>query len=210
MNVIFLGAPGAGKGTQAEIVSTKLGIPTISTGAILRENVKRGTEIGLAAKHFMDAGQLVPDEVIVEIVKERVAQDDCKNGYILDGMPRTIPQAEALLEHGVIIDKAISIEIADEIIEGRMTGRRTCHNCGASYHITANPSKVEGICDSCGGELEIRKDDEPETVKKRLVEYHLKTEPLKIFYKDHGVLVTIEGNQPIENATKDILAALGV
>ena len=210
MNVIFLGAPGAGKGTQAEIVSTKLGIPTISTGAILRENVKKGTEIGLAAKHFMDAGQLVPDEVIVEIVKERVAQDDCKNGYILDGMPRTIPQAEALLEHGVIIDKAISIEIADEIIEGRMTGRRTCHNCGASYHIVANPSKVEGICDSCGGELEIRKDDEPETVKKRLVEYHLKTEPLKIFYKDHGVLVTIEGNQPIENATKDIRAALGV
>ena len=210
MNVIFLGAPGAGKGTQAEIISTKLGIPTISTGAILRENVKRGTEIGLAAKHFMDAGQLVPDEVIVEIVKERVAQDDCKNGYILDGMPRTIPQAEALLEHGVIIDKAISIEIADEIIEGRMTGRRTCHNCGASYHVTANPSKVEGICDSCGGELEIRKDDEPQTVKKRLVEYHLKTEPLKAFYKDHGVLYTIEGNQPIENATKDILAALGV
>lgn len=210
MNVIFLGAPGAGKGTQAEIISAKLGIPTISTGAILRENVKNGTEIGLAAKHFMEAGQLVPDEVIVEIVKERVAKDDCKNGYILDGMPRTIPQAEALQEHGVIIDKAISIEIADEIIEGRMTGRRTCHQCGASYHVAANPPKVEGICDSCGGELEIRKDDEPETVKKRLVEYHLKTEPLKSFYKDHGVLYVVEGNQPIENATKDILAALGV
>lgn len=210
MNVIFLGAPGAGKGTQADIISTKLGIPTISTGAILRENVKNGTEIGLAAKHYMDAGQLVPDEVIVEIVKERVARDDCKNGYILDGMPRTIPQAEALLDHGVIIDKAISIEIADEVIESRMTGRRTCHACGASYHIVANPPKVENVCDSCGGELEIRKDDEPETVKKRLVEFHLKTEPLKAFYEAHGVLSLVEGNQPIENATKDILKALGV
>lgn len=210
MNVILLGAPGAGKGTQAEIISAKLGIPTISTGNILREAVKNGTEIGLKAKAFMEAGQLVPDEVIVGIVKERVAQPDCANGYILDGMPRTIPQAEALVAQDVKIDNVISIEIEDAVIEARMTGRRVCAACGASYHVVANPSKTEGICDACGGELQIRKDDAPETVKNRLQVFHNETEPLKEFYQKMGILTEVEGNQPIENATKDILAALGV
>ena len=210
MNVILLGAPGAGKGTQAEIISAKLGIPTISTGNILREAVKNGTEVGLKAKAFMEAGQLVPDEVIVGIVKERVAQPDCAKGYILDGMPRTIPQAEALVAQDVKIDKVVSIEIEDAVIEARMTGRRVCGACGASYHVVANPSKTEGICDACGGELQIRKDDAPETVKNRLQVFHNETEPLKEFYQKMGVLTEVEGNQPIENATKDILAALGV
>lgn len=210
MNVILLGAPGAGKGTQAEIISAKLGIPTISTGNILREAVKNGTEVGLKAKAFMEAGQLVPDEVIVGIVKERVAQDDCAKGYILDGMPRTIPQAEALVAQDVKIDKVVSIEIADSVIEERMTGRRVCSACGASYHVVANPPKAEGVCDACGGELQIRKDDAPETVKNRLQVFHNETEPLKEFYQKMGVLTEVEGNQPIENATKDILAALGV
>jgi len=209
MNVILLGAPGAGKGTQAEIISAKLGIPTISTGNILREAVKNGTEIGLPAKSFMDGGKLVPDEVLVGIVKERVAQDDCKKGFILDGMPRTIPQAEALVAQDVKIDKVVSIEIADEVIENRMTGRRVCAACGASYHVVANPPKVEGVCDSCGGELAIRKDDAPETVKNRLQVFHNETEPLKAFYENMGILVEVKGDQPIENATKDILAALG-
>ena len=209
MNVILLGAPGAGKGTQAEIISAKLGIPTISTGNILREAVKNGTEVGLKAKSFMDAGKLVPDDVIVDIVKERISQDDCQKGFILDGMPRTIPQAEALVSHGVNIDKAISIEIADEVIEARMTGRRVCHDCGASYHVVANPPKVEGVCDACGGELIIRADDAPETVHHRLEVFHSETEPLKAFYAQMGILTEVEGNQPIENATKDILAALG-
>ena len=209
MNVILLGAPGAGKGTQAELISAKLGIPTISTGNILREAVKNGTEVGLKAKSFMDAGKLVPDDVIVDIVKERISQDDCQKGFILDGMPRTIPQAEALVSHGVNIDKAISIEIADEVIEARMTGRRVCHDCGASYHVVANPPKVEGVCDACGGDLIIRADDAPETVHHRLEVFHSETEPLKAFYAKMGILTEVEGNQPIENATKDILAALG-
>ncbi len=208
MNVILLGAPGAGKGTQAEIISEKLGIPTISTGNILREAVKNGTEIGLQAKSYMDAGKLVPDSVIVGIVKERVAQDDCAKGFILDGMPRTIPQAEALVAQEVNIDKVISIEIADAVIEARMTGRRVCAGCGASYHVVANPPKAENVCDGCGGELIIRKDDAPETVKNRLDVFHNETEPLKAFYETMGILTEVEGNQPIDNATKDILAAL--
>ena len=208
MNVILLGAPGAGKGTQAEIISAKLGIPTISTGNILREAVKNQTEIGLKAKSYMDAGALVPDEVIVGIVKERVARDDCKNGFILDGMPRTIPQAQALVDQDVRIDKVISIEIADQVIEDRMTGRRVCASCGASYHVSANPPKTEGVCDACGGELTIRKDDAPETVKNRLQVFHNETEPLKAFYAEMGVVTEVEGNQPIEDATRDILAAL--
>lgn len=209
MNVILLGAPGAGKGTQAEIISEKLGIPTISTGNILREAVKNGTEIGLKAKSFMDAGKLVPDEVIVGIVKERVAQDDCKKGFILDGMPRTIPQAEALVAQDVKIDRVVSLEIADAVIEERMTGRRVCAGCGASYHVAANPPKKEGVCDACGGALEIRKDDAPETVKNRLQVFHAETEPLKAFYESMGVLTEVKGDQPIDAATKDILAALG-
>ena len=210
MNLILLGAPGAGKGTQAEIIASKLNIPTISTGNILREGIKNGTETGLKAKSFMDKGMLVPDGVIIDIVRERLAEKDCANGYILDGVPRTIVQAQALLDQGVEIDRVVSIEIADEVIEKRMTGRRVCSSCGASYHIVANPPKTEGICNACGGELVIRKDDKPETVRHRLEVYHAETEALKGFYEKLGKLRLVEGNQPIEDATRDILAALGV
>ncbi len=210
MKLILLGAPGAGKGTQAEIISAKLGIPTISTGTMLREAVANGTEVGRKAKAYMDAGGLVPDEVIIGIVKERVANEDCANGFILDGMPRTIPQAEALIEAGISFDEVISIEISDDVIEERMEGRRVCEKCGASYHIHANPPKTAGVCDSCGGNLIIRADDAPETVKKRLKVFHEETEALKGFYEKQGNLKTVEGNQPIESATKAIFAALGV
>ena len=210
MKLILLGAPGAGKGTQAEIIAAKLNIPTISTGNILREAIKNGTETGLKAKSFMDKGMLVPDDVIIDIVRERLAEKDCANGYILDGVPRTIVQAQALLDQGVEIDRVVSIEIADEVIEKRMTGRRVCSSCGASYHIVANPPKTEGICNACGGELMIRKDDKPETVRHRLEVYHAETEALKGFYEKLGKLRLVEGNQPIEDATRDILAALGV
>lgn len=210
MKLILLGAPGAGKGTQAEIISKKLNIPTISTGNILREAIKNGTEIGLKAKSFMDNGKLVPDDVIIGIVKERVSRDDCKNGFILDGVPRTIPQAEALEQQGVHFDRVVSIEIEDSVIEARMTGRRVCGTCGASFHVTANPPKVEGVCDLCGKELIVRKDDTPETVRNRLRVYHEQTEPLKDFYGKLGVLKLVEGNRPIEAATRDILAALGI
>ena len=210
MKLILLGAPGAGKGTQAEIIASKLNIPTISTGNILREAIKNGTETGLKAKSFMDKGMLVPDDVIIDIVRERLAEKDCANGYILDGVPRTIVQAQALLDQGVEIDRVVSIEIDDEVIEKRMTGRRVCSSCGASYHIVANPPKTEGICNACGGELVIRKDDKPETVRHRLEVYHAETEALKGFYEKLGKLRLVEGNQPIEDATRDILAALGV
>lgn len=209
MRLILLGAPGAGKGTQAEILASKLSIPTISTGNILREAIKNGTETGLKAKSFMDKGMLVPDDVIIGIVKERLAQPDCANGYILDGMPRTLPQAQALLDNGIEIDHVVSIEVDDAMIEARMTGRRVCGKCGASYHITANPPKTEGICNACGSELVIRDDDKPETVRRRLMVYHNETEALKGFYEKLGKLRLVEGNQPIEDATRDILAALG-
>lgn len=209
MRLILLGAPGAGKGTQAEILASKLSIPTISTGNILREAIKNGTETGLKAKSFMDKGMLVPDDVIIGIVKERLAQPDCANGYILDGMPRTLPQAQALLDNGIEIDRVVSIEVDDAMIEARMTGRRVCGKCGASYHITANPPKTEGICNACGSELVIRDDDKPETVRRRLTVYHNETEALKGFYEKLGKLRLVEGNQPIDDATRDILAALG-
>ena len=210
MKLILLGAPGAGKGTQAEILSEKLSIPTISTGNILREAIKNGTETGLKAKSFMDAGKLVPDDVIIGIVRERVAQPDCANGYILDGVPRTIPQAQALEDAGIHFDCVVSIEIADSVIEARMTGRRVCGSCGASFHIVANPPKKEGVCDLCGSELVIRKDDAPETVKNRLKVFHTETEALKDFYRKLGILKLVEGDQPIESATAEILRALGV
>ena len=210
MKLILLGAPGAGKGTQAEIVSKKLNIPTISTGNILREAIKNGTPTGLKAKEFMDNGKLVPDDVIIGIVRERVAREDCANGYILDGVPRTIPQAQALEDAGIHFDCVVSIEIADSVIEARMTGRRVCGSCGASFHITANPPKKEGVCDLCGSELVIRKDDAPETVKNRLKVFHTETEALKDFYRKLGILKLVEGDQPIEAATADILRALGV
>lgn len=210
MKLILLGAPGAGKGTQADLIAAKLQIPTISTGNILREAIKNRTEIGLKAKHYMDNGQLVPDDVVIDIVKERVGRSDCVNGYILDGMPRTIPQAQALEDAGMQFDCVVSIEIEDAVIEQRMTGRRVCTACGASYHVTANPPKSEGICDQCGKELSVRKDDAPETVKNRLRIFHAETEVLKGFYEKLGKLKLVDGDQPIADITKAILAAIGV
>ena len=210
MKLVLLGAPGAGKGTQAEILSRKLGIPTISTGNILRAAMKNGTPVGLKAKSFVEAGQLVPDDVVIGIVEERLAESDCAGGYILDGMPRTIPQAEALEKAGIDIDCALSIEIADETIIERMGGRRTCANCGATYHVVSAPPKTEGVCDSCGGELSVRKDDAPETVKARLEVYHRETEPLKAFYAERGKLKSVANQATIEATTAAIEQALGI
>lgn len=208
MNLIFLGAPGAGKGTQAEVISQKLGIPTISTGNIIREALKNGTEMGLKAKSYIEAGKLVPDDVVIGIIQERLAKEDCANGFILDGFPRTIPQAEALDEMGVKMDKVVEIQVDDETIIGRMSGRRVCSKCGASYHITNKPPKAEGICDSCGGELVQRKDDAPETVLDRLEVYHTQTEPLKDFYAAKGILRTADGTLGIEKSIEATLKAL--
>ena len=210
MKLILLGAPGAGKGTQAEVICDKLNIPAISTGNILREAMKNGTEMGLKAKSFIDSGALVPDDVIISIIKERLVQDDRKNGFILDGVPRTVAQAQALEEMGVEIDHVIDIEVPDETIMQRMTGRRVCGECGATYHLVYNPPKVENTCDKCGHELIIRKDDHPDTVKDRLQVYHEQTEPLKDFYKELNVLYMIEGDKPVEEVMKDTLNALGV
>lgn len=210
MKLIMLGAPGAGKGTQAAVLSEKLGIPSISTGNILRAAVKNGTPVGMQAKSYMDAGKLVPDEVIIGIVAERLAEPDCEKGYILDGVPRTIAQAETLEKNGIVFDNVLSIEISDEEIEERMEGRRFCHSCGATYHIHNAPSKAEGVCDKCGGELEQRKDDMPETVKHRLEIFHAETEPLKDFYAQRGVLRTVENQPTIEATTKVVLSALGI
>ncbi len=209
MKLILLGAPGAGKGTQAEIISQKLGIPTISTGNILRAAVKNGTPVGLKAKAFMEAGKLVPDEVIIGIIQERLTESDCAGGYILDGVPRTIAQAEALDNAGIHFDVVLSLEIEDSVIEARMTGRRTCHACGATYHIAAAHSKVEGVCDKCGGALEQRKDDQPETVKHRLEVYHQETEPLKDYYQAKGVLQTVPDMGGIEATNAAIMKLLG-
>jgi len=209
MNIILLGAPGAGKGTQAEIICEKLSIPTISTGNILRAAMKEGTEMGLKAKSFIEAGALVPDEVIIGIVKERLSADDCKNGFILDGVPRTIAQAKAIDEMGIKIDMALDIEVKDETIIERVGGRRVC-GCGASYHIKYKPSKVEGICDACGAALTVRKDDEPQTVLDRLTTYHELTEPLKDFYREKGILVEIGGEGSVEETTQLVLKALEV
>ena len=210
MKLILLGAPGAGKGTQAELLSRHLGIPSISTGNMLREAMKNGTELGLKVKNFMDNGQLVPDDVVIDIVGERVARVDCEKGYILDGMPRTIPQAIALEESGIKFDAVISIDVSDDVIEARMSGRRVCPGCGATYHITANPPKAEGICNNCGQALTIRKDDNLETVRGRLKVYHDETEPLKEFYEKKNLLKEVDGDQPIENICRSILAALGM
>ena len=209
MNLILLGAPGAGKGTQAELLVEKLSIPAISTGNMLREAIANGTELGKKVKKLMDNGSLVPDEVILDLVQERVAQPDCAKGFILDGVPRTLAQAEALEARGVRIDHVVSIEIDDEVIEGRMTGRRVCSKCGASYHIVANPPKTEGICDLCQSELITRKDDAPETVRHRLEVYHELTEVLKDFYGKLGKVRLVNGNQSIAGAQKDILTAIG-
>ena len=209
MKLILLGAPGAGKGTQAEILSKMLGIPTISTGNILRAAIKDGTPVGLEAKHYMDAGKLVPDEVIIEIIHERVAEEDCKDGYILDGVPRTIAQAEFLEKAGIVFDHVVSLEISDEVIMDRMGGRRVCEHCGASYHVVAVPPKAEGVCDSCGGKLVRRKDDEPETVRARLEVYHKKTEPLKAYYAERGLLRPVENQPTVAANSEAILRVLG-
>ena len=208
MNLILLGAPGAGKGTQAEVISEKLGIPQISTGNILREAVKNGTECGLKAKSFMESGALVPDEVVIGILKDRIAEDDCKNGYILDGFPRTVPQAEALEAMGINIDKVISIEVAEETIQSRLSGRRVCDTCGASYHIEFNPPKVEGKCDKCDGNAVQRKDDAPETVIERLRTYHEQTAPLAAFYEERGKLVKVEGQDEVKETSALVLKAV--
>ena len=210
MNLILLGAPGAGKGTQAELLCEHLHIPSISTGNMLREAIRQGTELGLQVKQRMDDGQLVPDELILSLVADRTAQPDCKNGFILDGVPRTLSQAETLDAKGLQIDHVVSIEIDDDMIELRMTGRRVCEKCGASYHITANPTKVEGICDLCGSGTAQRKDDAPETVRKRLAIYHETTEVLKTYYARQKKLRMVYGNQPIHETHSDILLAIGV
>ena len=209
MKLILLGAPGAGKGTQAELLIQKLGIPSISTGNMLREALANGSGLGKQVKQYMDAGLLVPDELVLSLVAERVAQPDCANGYILDGVPRTLVQAQALDAKGVKIDHVVSLEIDDNVIAGRMTGRRVCTHCGASYHISANPPKQEGVCDLCSAALITRKDDTPETVQKRLAVYHASTEVLKDYYAKQGKLRLIEGDQSIEGANREILAAIG-
>ena len=207
MRLILLGAPGAGKGTQAEVLSQLLSIPTISTGNILRAAVKAGTPVGLQAKAYMEAGQLVPDEVIIAIIKERLAEPDCANGYILDGVPRPIPQAEAMEKMGIVIDCALSIEVEDQVIVDRLGGRRVCKDCGATYHMVSHPPKQEGVCDECGGEVICRADDAPETVKARLVTYHKETEPLKEFYAQRGLLKTVE-NQPSAAETTVVIRSV--
>lgn len=208
MNLILLGAPGAGKGTQAEVICDKLSIPAISTGNIIRAALKNGTEMGLKAKSFIEAGQLVPDDVVIGIIKERLQEDDCKNGFILDGFPRTIPQAQALDEMGIRIDKVIDIEVEDEDIVVRMSGRRVCASCGASYHTEYKKPKEDGVCNNCGGDLVQRKDDYPETVLERLKVYHDHTEPLKEYYEKKGILRIVEGQEEVKDTTALTLKAL--
>ena len=210
MKIIMLGAPGAGKGTQAEILSQKLGVPTISTGNILRAAVKAGTPVGLQAKSYMDAGKLVPDDVIIGILAEALAGPACANGYILDGVPRTIPQAQAMEDQGIQIDAALDLEVPDETIVARMGGRRVCPVCGATYHVVNAPPAKEGVCDKCGAALIVRADDKPETVLDRLRTYHEQTEPLIAFYKERGKLKTVENRPSIEENTAAILKALGI
>lgn len=210
MNIIFFGAPGAGKGTQAEIVSQKLNIPTISTGAIIRAAIKAGTDMGKSAQSYIEKGNLVPDEVVIGIIKDRLEESDCKNGFILDGFPRTIPQAEALDRMGVNIDVVLELFVSDDEIVTRMSGRRVCPKCGATYHTKFNPSTAGENCDKCGEALSIRKDDAPEVVKSRLVVYHEETEPLKEYYGKKGLVKTVVGQEKLEDTTKLTLEALGI
>ena len=213
MKLIMLGAPGAGKGTQAKKISVKYEIPHISTGDIFRANIKGGTELGMKAKAFMDQGQLVPDEITIGMLLDRIKEDDCKNGYVLDGFPRTIPQAEsltkALTELGDKIDWAVNVDVPDENIISRMSGRRACLGCGQTYHIVYNAPKQEGICDACGEALVLRDDDKPETVKKRLEVYHKQTQPLIDYYRTAGVLAEVDGTKDLENVFQDIVKILG-
>ena len=209
IKLILLGAPGAGKGTQAEKISAEFGIPAISTGAIIREAIKNGTEMGASAKSYIEAGALVPDEVVIGIIKDRLAESDCANGFILDGFPRTVPQAEALDTMGVEITDVISIEVPDEKILARMSGRRVCKQCGATYHVTSNPSPKGEFCGNCGDKLTIRSDDDPAVVSSRLEVYHSQTEPLKAFYQAKGLLKTVVGQELLEDTTRLTFAALG-
>ncbi len=208
MNLILLGAPGAGKGTQAEILCERLGIPTISTGNMIREALKSGTEMGLKAKAYIEAGQLVPDEVVIGIVRDRLHEDDCKNGFILDGFPRTIPQAEALDRMGITIDHVVDINVPDEVITRRVSGRRVCPGCGNSYHVETKKPQQEGVCDRCGNTLVQRKDDEPKTVEERLRVYHEQTEPLRDYYAAAGKLLVMDGQQGIQEIAEQTLAKL--
>ncbi len=208
MKLILLGAPGAGKGTQAEIISETYNIPTVSTGNIIRAALKNGSEMGIKAKTYIEKGELVPDDVVIGIIKERLAEGDCEGGFILDGFPRTIPQAEALDNMGISVDAALSIEVADEDIVRRMSGRRVCEKCGASYHIEYKKPEKEGICNACGGKLVTRKDDEPETVLNRLGVYHEQTEPLKSYYKAQGKLLEVIGQEEVKDTTALTLKAL--
>lgn len=208
MKLILLGAPGAGKGTQAEKICEKFSIPQISTGNIIRAAMKQETEAGKKAQTFVNAGQLVPDAVVIEMVNERLKQDDCKNGFILDGFPRTVAQAEALEEMGVQIDAVVDIQVPDEVITDRLSGRRACLACGATYHLEFNPSKLEGKCDKCGADLVVRKDDQPETIQERLKVYHDQTQPLVDFYRARGVLKEVDGTKPVEEVTEYTLAVV--
>ena len=208
MNLIILGAPGAGKGTQAEIICEKYAIPAISTGVILREAMKEGTEIGLAAKSYMDSGRLVPDEIVIGIIRDRLQKPDCQKGFVLDGFPRTVAQAKALKQMGVHIDHVINLEVKDEDIVRRLSGRRVCGKCGASYHVLYNPPKNGVTCDLCDGALEVREDDNPETIQKRLAVYHEQTEPLKDYYKEEGQLRTVIGREDVRDTTREMLKAL--
>ena len=210
MKLMFLGAPGAGKGTQAEIVSERYGIPAISTGALLREAISAGTELGLKAKSYIDGGSLVPDDVVIGIIKERLKAEDCKNGFILDGFPRTVAQAKALDDMGIAMDGVVDIEVADEDIIRRLGGRRLCGKCGASYHVEYKTVKVDGKCDKCDGELVIRADDKPEVIKSRLAVYHEQTEPIKAYYEKLGLLVTAKGEDKLEDTTSNVAKALGL
>ena len=208
MKLILLGAPGAGKGTQAEILCERLNIPTISTGNMIREAMKSGTEMGLKAKEYAENGKLVPDEVVIGIVDERLRQDDCKNGFILDGFPRTIPQAEALDRMGITIDRVVDINVPDEVITRRVSGRRACLDCGSTYHIETKKPQVEGVCDRCGSTLVQRKDDLPETVQERLHVYHAQTEPLRDYYAAAGKLLVVDGQQGIQEIAEQTLELL--
>ena len=210
MKLILLGPPGAGKGTQADILSKRLAIPTISTGNILRAAVKNGTPVGLKAKEYMDAGKLVPDEVIIGVISERLAEPDCQKGYILDGVPRTIPQAEALEKAGIVFDAVVSIEITDQEIVDRMAGRRVCTACGTPFHVKNMPPKTEGVCDNCGGKLEARADDKPEVVRDRLAVYHKETAPLKDYYGERKLLKMVDTQPTVAATTTAILEALGL
>ena len=210
MNIIFFGAPGAGKGTQAEIVSQKMNIPTISTGAIIRAAIKAGTDMGKSAQSYIEKGALVPDEVVIGIIKDRLDEDDCNNGFILDGFPRTIPQAEALDKMGIRIDTVLELHVPDEEIVIRMSGRRVCSKCGATYHTEFNPSTAGDKCDKCGEVLSIRKDDDPQVVKSRLVVYHNETEPLKEYYGKKNLVKTVIGQKELADTTKLTLEALGI